>query len=318
MVEGLIQVFDNFGVILRSTTQVNLFPMLKSYRFFQVDVFTDQPLCGNPLAVFPDAVGLDSGLMQKISAEMNLSETTFVFPATNKEADYDVRIFTPSKEIPFGGHPTLGTAEVLKQLSSSPTPSSYKLNMGVGIVPVYWEDDFCTMTQPEPQFTPPLPTDSSVAEALGLSPDDLHPFLPVQEVSTGFPALMIPLRAMAPVNEVQLNLAVLKKVLDPLDLAYVFCMETEDKACQVHARSFAPFIGIPEDPATGSVAGALGAYLLRHKVFGGDCLSICIEQGVKMGRRSEIRVETSYEGEIIKSVKVGGQSRIVIEGQLTL
>ncbi len=292
--------------------------MSQTFKFYQIDVFTDQPLSGNPLAVFPEANGLDSAQMQKIAAEMNLSETTFVLPSTDSEADFDVRIFTPRKEIPFGGHPTLGTAEILKQLEAGQPPSSYKLNMGVGIVPVQWENGFCFMFQPKPEISPPLPQNPLVAKSLGLSPESLHPSLPVQEISTGFPALMIPLRGLEPIREISLNLSALKSVLGPLDLAYVFCLEGEIESCQVHARSFAPFIGIPEDPATGSVAGALGAYLLHHGVFGEETISIGIEQGVEMARRSEIRVQAENTGGVIESVKVGGKSKVVIEGELRL
>lgn len=292
--------------------------MAKSYRFFQIDVFTDQPLSGNPLAVFPEATGLGPALMQKIASEMNLSETTFVFPPSVENADHDVKIFTPAKEIPFGGHPTLGTAEVLKHLAGTAAPSSLVFNMGVGPVPVTWEDGYCFMTQPEPEFSPPLEKIQNINEALGVDQESLHPTLPVQQVSTGFPALMIPLTNRKAVGNISLNLPVLKNVLSHLDLAYVFCLDAENPACQVHARSFAPFIGIPEDPATGSVAGALGAYLLQHAVFGREYLSIGIEQGVEMGRRSEIKVTADQENGKIRKVRVGGNSRIVIEGKLTL
>ncbi|QPJ63305.1 MAG: PhzF family phenazine biosynthesis protein [Candidatus Nitronauta litoralis] len=291
--------------------------MRRSFQFFQIDVFTDKPLSGNPLAVFPDAKGLNSHQMQKIAAEMNLSETTFVFPSTKPEADFDVRIFTPGKEIPFGGHPTLGTAEVLKYLAGDFMPSLC-FNMGVGNVPVEWENGFCFMQQPEPEFSSPLPETSLAAEALGLPLESLHATLPVQEVSTGFPALMIPLKDINSVKKIELNLHALKKILRSLDLVYPFCIVSENKDCQVHARSFAPFIGIPEDPATGSVAGALGAYLLHYGILGKDSISISIEQGVEMGRASEIRVEAKRDGGVIGSIRVGGKSQIVIEGQLQL
>lgn len=291
--------------------------MPQSLPFFQIDVFTDQPLSGNPLAVFPEAAGLNSNQMQKIAAEMNLSETTFVFPSTDPDADFDIRIFTPAKEIPFGGHPTLGTAEVLKHLGTG-SENAMRFNMGVGLVPVEWENDFCFMRQPKPKFTPPLPQKSLVAEALGLTSQSLHKTLPVQEVSTGFPALMVPLIDNNSVRSIELNLQSLKKVLGSLDLVYPFCIGSENEDRQVHARSFAPFIGISEDPATGSVAGALGAYLLHYRVFGNDSLSIAIEQGVEMGRPSEIRVQAYRDGEEISAVKVGGKSQIVIEGQLRL
>ncbi len=293
---------------------------MPSYSFFQTDVFTSQPLGGNPLEVFPDASSLDSELMQKIAREMNLSETTFVFPPDKSDADFKVRIFTPGREIPFGGHPTIGTADVLKQAGVLPTPlDSVTFEMGVGNVSVSWENGIAFMQQPLPEFQPPLASLHTLETTLSEASGALETRLPVQVVTTGFPALLVPLSRLDSLQALALNQAALKEVLGAVDMLYAFCLETESVETQVHARGFAPFIGIPEDPATGSVAGALGAYLLEHLVFGeGDSLSIRIEQGLEMGRPSRIEVETKKTGDEFTSVRVGGQSALVIEGVLKL
>ncbi len=293
--------------------------MPPSIRFYQIDVFTQAPFCGNPLAVFPFAEDLDERLMQKIAREMNLSETTFVTGSATPDGVFPVRIFTPTKEIPFGGHPTLGTAEIFKHAGLiEPTATRVTLGMGVGPVIVEWLNGACFMGQPLPEFTPPTPGHPSVHTALGLSPGDIHPTLPVQQVSTGFPALIVPLANPGALGKITLNLGVLREVLGDLDLIYPFYCQAGNPELNVQARSFAPFIGIQEDPATGSVAGALGAYLLHHNVFGGDSLKIKIVQGVEMGRPSEITVEiTRNQGEIT-SVRVGGHSCLVMAGELYL
>jgi len=293
---------------------------MASYRFFQIDVFTDRPLGGNPLAVFLEAHDLDPHRMQAIAREMNLSETTFVLPTSDSNADYQVRIFTPVKEIPFAGHPTLGTAEVLRLLGSLPeNRDDLILQMGCGNIRVTWRDGMPYMEQPLATFQKPFPMVYRLGEALGLPQSSIHTWWPAQVVSTGFPALLVPLQALEQVRRVELNLPVLKEILGTVDMIYVFSLETEDPACQVHARGFAPFIGIAEDPATGSVAGALGAYLAAHDVLeGGDYAALGIEQGLEMNRPSRLQVRVQVDGGEIRSIQVGGDSRLVIRGELTL
>lgn len=293
--------------------------MASPLKFFQLDVFARQPFCGNPLAVFPWADGLSGETMQQIAREMNLSETTFILPPEGSGHDFRVRIFTPGREIPFGGHPTLGTAQTLKHTGQiAETATNVVLGMGVGPVPVEWAAGAGFMTQPQPVFTSPIPDRAPVAQALGLPVADLHPDFPVQQVSTGFPALLVPLCGAEALQKIGLNLEKLRQVLGGLDLIYPFCVDTSEPEPQIRARSFAPFIGIPEDPATGSVAGALGAYLVEHRVFpaSGNTTSIRIVQGVEMERPSEISVEIAANEGAIDSVRVGGDSCVVLEGQL--
>ena len=158
-----------------------------------------------------------------------------------------------------------------------------------------------------------------VAEALSIDPDDIDSRFPLQIVSTGFPALYVPLKNLKAVQSVELNLAVLRKILGSVDMIYVFTAETQDSRSTVHSRAFAPFIGIPEDPATGSAGGALGAYLVYHKVVENlDPSAIVIEQGFEMNRPSIIQVGVGKTGEEIRSIQVGGQAITVLEGNLRI
>lgn len=287
-------------------------------KFFQVDVFTDRAFGGNPLAVFPDPEGLQEADHLNIAREMNLSETTFIYPPESLEADYKIRIFTPGKEIPFAGHPTLGTAHILWETGKlSRDQKTVVLEMGAGLIKVTQGKTGLFMEQLPPDFGATYEAVDQVAVALSLAPGEIDSRFPIQIVSTGFPALYVPLTSLAALQRVELNLPVLKEVLGSVDMIYVFSGETLNPQSTVHSRAFAPFIGIPEDPATGSAAGALGAYLVRYKAIPKlNPGSIVIEQGYEIHRPSEIQVQvTEAEGEI-QSVQVGGQSRTVLEGNL--
>jgi trans-2,3-dihydro-3-hydroxyanthranilate isomerase len=287
-------------------------------KFFQVDVFTERVFGGNPLAVFPDPEGLDEAAHLDIAREMNLSETTFIYPSANQEADFKIRIFTPGKEIPFAGHPTLGTAHILWETGKIPAVrDSVVLEMGVGPIKVTKMESGLFMEQPLPEFGPTVEAMDQVAVALSIDPEDMESHYPIQTVSTGFPALYVPLKNLAAVQRVTLNLPAVKDVLGDVDMIYVFSAETLNPGSTVHARAFAPFIGIPEDPATGSAGGALGAYLVRHSVIEDlNPSGIVIEQGYEMNRPSTLQVSVTESGGEIQSVQVGGQSKTVLEGTL--
>ncbi len=287
-------------------------------KFFQVDVFTDRMFGGNPLAVFPEPGNFWKADHLNIAREMNLSETTFVYPPENPEADFRIRIFTPSKEIPFAGHPTLGSAHVLWELGKIASASdSVVLELGAGLTKVSKKQKNLSMEQPLPSFGDTVKAVERVAEALSIDPNEIDSRFPLQIVSTGFPALYIPLKKLKAVQNVELNLSVLRPVLQGVDMIYVFSGETLDSRSTVHSRAFAPFIGIPEDPATGSAGGALGAYLVRHKVIESlDPSAIVIEQGFEIDRPSTIQVSVGKTGEEIDSIQVGGQAITVLEGNL--
>ena len=289
--------------------------------FYQVDVFTNIPFGGNPLAVVFDIEGLTSNTMQNIAREMNLSETTFVSPPGNLPVDFCIRIFTPEKELPFAGHPTLGAAHILRETGKVPHGDySVKLAMKAGIVTITQEtkENLLFMTQPLPEFQLPLDCTEEVGEALGIPTSNIKSAgYPMQIVSTGLPALLVPIISLKALESIVINTNRLSHVLASLgtDMIYAFTDETIHPKATIHSRAFAPRLGIAEDPATGSAAGAMGAYIYKNNIASGEELkNIFIEQGYKMGRPSSLYVEINQEADEIKSIRVGGESVTVIEG----
>jgi trans-2,3-dihydro-3-hydroxyanthranilate isomerase len=303
---------------------------MRETRFVQVDVFTDKPFGGNPLAVFPDAEGLATEEMQQLAREMNLSETTFVLPPQATGADFRVRIFTPAAEMPFAGHPVVGTHWTLAHLGRvvlREPVTQVRFELGVGVLPA---DLYVTggqvervvMTQDRPTFHAVLEDVTNLAAGLGLAPEAISATgLPVQIVSTGVPQMMVPVRSLAEVQALdagKLNTAALNRVCEELGTAcvHVFTLETEQPEATVHVRMFAPLLGVPEDPATGSANGALGAYLVHHQAIPvtEPTTTIVSEQGAEISRPSTLYVEVDSEGEEITAVRVGGQVVLVAEG----
>lgn len=304
-----------------------LTPAVSALSFEWVDVFTDRPYAGNPLAVFSEPGDLSAEEMQAIARELNLSETTFVQPSRIPEADFRVRIFTPTAELPMAGHPTLGTAFVLARqglVAPSEEGSNIVFEEGVGPIEVLveWEKGSpgrIVMSQPDPTFGRVLEDRRLVAELVGLEEDDLAPSLPAQVVSTGPPFLFVPLRGLEQARAAALRLDLWRDALAGTDAetVYVFALETENDWAQVHGRLFAPGFGITEDPATGSAVGPLGAYLVQHGVMEAEPLArMVIEQGLEMGRPSRLEVEIECRDNAISEVRVGGRSAAVIEGSL--
>jgi len=306
---------------------------MKEYRFVQVDVFTDTPFGGNPLAVFPDAEGLTTEEMQKLAREMNLSETTFVLPPQAPGADFKVRIFTPAAELPFAGHPVVGTHWVLAHLDRvdlQEPVTQVSLELGVGVLPADLhvsggQVERVVMTQGEPRFLAVLEDVTDLAQSLGLPPEAItETGLPVQVISTGLPQLMAPIRSLAEVQSLdasEVDAAILNRVCRALsadECAMVFTLETERPESAVHARLFAPAFGVPEDPATGSANGALGAYLVHHRAVEvtEPTTYIVSEQGAEMNRPSTLHIEVDSAGEEITGVRVGGQVVLVAEGEI--
>jgi len=298
----------------------------REYRFVQVDVFTDRIFGGNPLAVVLDPAGLGDGEMQAIAREMNLSETTFVLPPTRPDCAARARIFTPAREIPFAGHPTLGTAWVLAtERRAPPGASRFALEEGVGPIAVELEGEparpnFVWMRHPEARFGPELRDRDAVARALGLAEADLLPGVPVQSGSTGNDFLFVPLRDPAAVDRAALDARANIEGAGPTAALGVFVFApVPGTADRVYSRMFAPRSGVPEDPATGSASGPLGAYLVRHGlVKAGDQVDIVSEQGVKMGRPSLVRIRLRAPGGQPTDIRVGGGVVPVLEGRLRL
>jgi trans-2,3-dihydro-3-hydroxyanthranilate isomerase len=300
------------------------------YRFLQVDVFTDKPFGGNPLAVFPEAKGLTTEEMQCLAREMNLSETTFVLQPQAQGADFKVRIFTPAAELPFAGHPVVGTHWVMAHLGRvelHEPVTQVCFELGVGVLPAdlhvsNGQVERVVMTQGRPEFLAVLEDVTDLAAGLGLPPEAIEETgLPAQLVSTGVAQLMTPVRSLAEVQALdagKLNTAALNQVCHELgtECVMVFTFETEHPESTVHVRMFAPLLGVPEDPATGSANGALGAYLVHHRAVPvtEPTTSIVSEQGAEINRPSTLYVEVDSSGEEVTAVRVGGQVVLVAEG----
>ena len=298
------------------------------FDFWRVDVFTERPLQGNPLAVFPRAMGLSREEMEGIAREMNLSETTFVLPPTNPAAHYRNRIFTPGGEIPFAGHPSLGTAYVAALEGLVPKPEGRSViyqELEIGVLPLELLVENAhirkvVMTQGEPSAGRRLTSVEGLAKALSVRSRDIGiGGLRPQVASTGIPSLQVPMRSLDAVEAIDYDMRALAKFLaklGPHHLAYVFTFETVDKAASVHARAFSPADGIREDPATGSAAGACGVYLAANGKLPSP--TFVIEQGGEMRHASRIEVTVEAEGKAAKTVKVGGPVTPLIRGSLRL
>lgn len=298
----------------------------RELRFVQVDVFTERVFGGNPLAVVFDAAGLSDAEMQAIAREMNCSETTFLLPPTRPDCAARVRIFTPAREIPFAGHPTIGTAWVLATEKLLP-PNRLRFNLeeGIGPVEVTLEGDparpgFLWMRHGEARFGPELTNREGFARALGLAESELLAGAPVRTGSTGSAFLYIPLRARTVVDRARLDVPALRAAQGegPNLGVFVFAPDPDPNAGRVYSRMFAPHTsGIPEDPATGSASGPLGAYLVeRGLVAPAETVDIVSEQGTRMGRPSFIRIRVGMSAGRIREILVGGSVVPVIEGRL--
>lgn len=285
-------------------------------QFSIVDVFARQQYAGNQLAVVTDAADLDTEAMQAIAGEMDYSETTFV---TGEPTDgaWPVRIFTPTDEVPFAGHPTLGTAAVIRDRLADGDPEAVVLDLQVGPVPVEIDSDVgLWMRQQPPEFGDRLAHDD-LAAVLGLATDDLDPEYPVQIASTGLPTIVVPLRDRAALTDIALDLS----AYDPLvadheaKLIHAFCPDPRESEDDIAARMFAPALGVREDPATGSANGCLAAYLSRYEYLGSPTVSARVEQGYELGRPSLLHLRAQPDGEEI-AVEVGGRVIPVAHGEL--
>jgi trans-2,3-dihydro-3-hydroxyanthranilate isomerase len=307
---------------------------MPSYQFVQVDVFTDVPFGGNPLAVFPDAVGLTSQQMQQLALELNLSETTFVLPPETPGADFKVRIFTPTAEIPFAGHPLVGTHWALAHLgrvalAEPVTEVTFELGVGLRTARLHVVNGQMTRIVTDhqtPEFLAVASQEQTerLAAALRLpAAAILDTGKPAQAVSTGYPQLFVPLRSLAEVQGIDaigLDVSALSQLCRELDLpgpdVAVFSLETISPDRNVHMRFFAPHQGIPEDPATGSASGGLASYLVHHGLIPATppLTTIVTEQGLEMSRPSKVTVEVEGTAGDIRMVRVSGDVVLVMEG----
>lgn len=294
---------------------------MASTPFHIVDVFAEQKYTGNQLAVFRNAGGLSSDTMQKLAKEMGFSETTFILSDAAHDGGYDVRIFTPAAEVPFAGHPTLGTAYIIRQEIIQKAVPRLTLNLKVGQIPVAFErqadgGDIAWMTPKEAVFGETFDT-REVAPLLTIKADDIDTGFPIQTVSTGLPFVLLPLRSLDAVRRAGV---VRDKWLHWVQdrqakMVFVFSHQTLDPANHIHARAFADYYGIAEDPATGSANSCFAAYLAQHRYFGAGRIDVRVEQGYEIGRPSLISLRAEARGGTIH-VEVGGTVVPVAQGRL--
>jgi trans-2,3-dihydro-3-hydroxyanthranilate isomerase len=302
----------------------------RTYDFVQLDVFTQTPLAGNPLAVFPDARGLNDDEMQALAREMNLSETTFFFPrdtATEGREGKKVRIFTVEAELPFAGHPTLGTALYL-YASESTKPAEIALDLKAGKIPVRFTANsknagrdrvdgqvFGEMRQRDPEFGTPLPRDD-VARVIGIAVDEISSEWPIQPVSTGLTFTIVPFRNRQTLSDLKFSYIQAAEFLknSGANFFYFLCPERREGRLEARARMF--FYG-GEDPATGSAAGCAASWMVQHGVAKND-EQVVIQQGIECRRPSEMHVRATREGGRVTNVRVGGYAVEILRGTVML
>lgn len=294
---------------------------MPSNRLHIVDVFAQEKYAGNQLAVFHETDPMTTEQMQQLAEEMNYSESTFIRSSEQRDNGYDVRIFTPTEELQFAGHPTLGTAFVLREFVQDDSPNELKLNLGVGEIPVTVEQDepneeIFWMQQVSPSFTDTV-DHALAARVLNLEESDIDSRYPVQLISTGLPTIIVPLRSLDAVQRAETNHEPyyndLIKSYGNLNIL-LFAPETYD-GHDLNARVFADCLGVPEDPATGSSNGCLAAYLVEHDYFDANSIGIEVEQGYEMNRPSLLQLEAERTNDGI-DIFVGGRVIPVVEGNL--
>ncbi|KJH70539.1 PhzF family phenazine biosynthesis protein [Aliterella atlantica] len=289
-------------------------------QFYIVDVFAQAKYNGNQLAVVTNANTLADEQMQRIAREINYSETTFIVSNEIRENGYDVRIFTPAQEIPFAGHPTLGTAYIIQKAIISQPVETINLNLKVGQIPVnlhYYNGDveLLWMQQKAPTFHKKLAADA-IAPILNLNLEDIDTNFPIQEVSTGLPFIIVPLKKLAAVKQIKVNKELYFNLVNTTEAKsiLVFCPETYKLENNLNVRVFCDYLGVPEDPATGSANGCLAGYLVEYSYFGTDTIDICVEQGYEIGRDSLLLLKAQKKDSEIQ-VFVGGKVIMVAKGE---
>jgi len=293
-------------------------------RFVTLDVFTDKRYAGNPLAVVLEPDGLDTAAMHSIAREFNLSETVFVLPPEDKAHRAKIRIFTPANELPFAGHPTVGTAVLLGRLDGGAQPHDFVLELGIGpvrcsVTPLA-EGGRAVFDLPRlPQDIGPPASDDDIAAALGIAVADIG-FDGVRPArwSAGAPYTLVPVRNLDAAGHCKINSAAWDKAfgVDSHSAAYIFCRETAQPGHAFHTRMFAPGAGIAEDPATGSAAAAFAGYLAQQGGYANGSNALVIEQGFEMGRPSLIELTLQIATGKLTGASIGGGAVVVTEGTI--
>ena len=290
--------------------------------FYIVDVFAESKYAGNQLAVFCGAgvAELSDTQMLQIAREINYSETTFIPSNQPENGGYDVRIFTPKKELPFAGHPTLGTAFVIQQEIINSPVEQVILNLAVGQIPVAFNyqneaADILWMRQKSPTFGEVLSTET-LASVLNLEISEIDAIFPIQEVSTGVPFMIVPLKTLASLKKAKVNLDKYFELIETTEAKeiLIFCPETYSEVNDLSVRVFCPALGIAEDPATGSANGCLAGYLVEHSYLGKESVDVKVEQGYEIDRPSLLLLQSQRKNAAIE-VLVGGKVVMVAKGE---
>jgi trans-2,3-dihydro-3-hydroxyanthranilate isomerase len=290
------------------------FKMIRA-TYYILDVFAENNYQGNQLAVFTDLKNIADAEMQHIAREMNFSETTFVLGRSGPENIFKVRIFTPRQEVPFAGHPTLGTSWLIREKLINEPVDNLALDLKAGRIPVTFSDNNRVwMRQLEPTFGN-IFSGQSISEILNIDEDEIDTRFPVQEVSTGLPVVIVPVKKLHSVKRIKINRTKYFEFVEKIEAKpiLVFCSETYNKANQLNVRCFVDYYGIPEDPATGSANGCLAGYLVKHSYFSAKKIDITCEQGFEIHRPSILYLRASVEDDTIK-VNVGGKVQLIASG----
>ncbi|MDQ0970797.1 trans-2,3-dihydro-3-hydroxyanthranilate isomerase [Neobacillus niacini] len=284
-------------------------------RYYIVDVFAENKYEGNQLAVFIPEGKMEQTEMQNIAREMNFSETTFIMSGIQDNGGYDVKIFSPDSELPFAGHPTLGTAFIIKNFFDRSESSKIKLNLMVGQVPVVFEDQYAWMTQNQPEFGANLEIER-IVDALQINREDINTDYPIEVVSTGLPSVIVHLNSLDAVSRCKINHIAFEKLLKDIGEVnlLVFTTETASPENDLNVRLFMCNSGFLEDPATGSANGNLAGYLIKHDFFHSNEISYRVEQGAFIGRPSLLKINAKKTDDHYL-IQVGGRVIVISEGK---
>jgi trans-2,3-dihydro-3-hydroxyanthranilate isomerase len=286
----------------------------RKIKFYITDVFGVGKYSGNQLATFPNASELTSTEMQQIAREVNFSETTFVIANDVSKKEFSVRIFTPENEVPFAGHPTLGTAKIIFDKFLDASETELTLTVKAGKIPVKRIQNTLWMHQIQPQFGPIFDKDV-LARILNIYETNILSHFPIQQVSTGLPFILIPLKNLEALKKATVTKQLARELLkdSPVKEFMIFCLEgysTEDK---ISTRVFVEEFGIPEDPATGSATGCLAAYLLQYNVLGSNSIELSVAQGYEINRPSRLFIKASRTAKKF-DISIGGRVNYIAEG----
>ena len=284
--------------------------------FYIVDVFAEHLYAGNQLAVFREAGKLSGDEIQQIAREINFSETTFILSDESRNGGFDVRIFTPGEEVPFAGHPTLGTAHIIQHQILQGKAGRVVLNLKVGQIPVtLGADGYSWMRQIQPVFgaqhTPEL-----LAGVLGIDVSEIDERFPIEEVSTGLPFFIVPLKGITALKKAKVDKDRYFELVNHTNAKgiLIFCPQTHEAHNDLSVRVFVDYYGVPEDPATGSGNGCLAGYLVQHRYFGQPRIDLRSEQGYEIGRPSLLLLKAE-QSETGIDISVGGKSILVAQGE---